>query len=104
METDKPDQNEAIEFYINVLNIATMYIKKIGRTIDKYTFLAECMNKYNAIEIDKDTLFEPDILEDSDEMFLLYVNKEHKFTCKCLLTIFNYLALNNIEDWEIIEC
>lgn len=116
METE----TDLIEKYLTMLNLAKLYIKNSGRTINECEFMAEVISKYKSSDNeDKNVLYEPDVIsDDGNEIYLLYISKEmrnselcselyindkHVYTCRYLLPLFEYLVNNECDKWYIIE-
>lgn len=99
------DFQEQADFFQILVNIVNIYIKKNGMNIDKYQYLNGCIQSYNnCANNDKNVLYTPNTIDSDDVLYLLYVNDKHLYTSIQILPLFYYLAKNNTQNWDILEC
>lgn len=122
------DEEKELNNFTSLLNVFTCYYKQLYCTNQESTmfenidytkndstnkcmeFMYEEMFKFNrSSEIDKDILYDPDNeyidINKCDELYVLYLDSEPKYTCKYLLPLVQYIGTLNwsVINWSIIK-
>lgn len=122
------DEESELNNFTSLLNVFTCYFKQLYCTNQESTmfenidytkndstnkcmeFMYEEMFKFNkSLEIDKDILYDPDNecvdINKCDELYVLYLDSEPKYTCKYLLPLVQYVGTLNwtVINWSIIK-
>ncbi len=122
------DEETEFNNFTSLLNVFTCYFKQLFSKNQESTmlddvdytktnstnkcmeFMYEEMFKFNkSLDIDKDILYHPDDdcvdINQCNELYVIYIDSEPKYTCKYLLPLMQYVGTLHWTtiDWSIIK-